>query len=105
MATMRAMQVSKPGGPFELVERPVPQPGVGQVRVRVQACGSCHSDSLTKEGHLPGIKYPRVPGHEVVGTVDALGTDVPLFKQGERVGIGWYGGHCGYCNSCRRELQ
>jgi len=102
MATMRAMQVSKPGGPFELVERPVPQPGVGQVRVRVQACGSCHSDSLTKEGHLPGIKYPRVPGHEVVGTVDALGADVPLFKQGERVGIGWYGGHCGYCNSCRR---
>jgi alcohol dehydrogenase/propanol-preferring alcohol dehydrogenase len=102
MSTMRAMQVTRPGAPFELVERPVPQPGPGQVRVRVQACGSCHSDSLTKEGHWPGIQFPRVPGHEVVGKVDALGDNVPLWNVGDAVGIGWYGGHCGYCDPCRR---
>jgi alcohol dehydrogenase/propanol-preferring alcohol dehydrogenase len=102
MSAMRVMQVPKAGAPFQLVKRPVPQPGPGQVRIRVQACGSCHSDSLTKEGHWPGIQYPRVPGHEVVGTVDALGPDVPLWKAGDRVGVGWYGGHCGHCDPCRR---
>jgi D-arabinose 1-dehydrogenase-like Zn-dependent alcohol dehydrogenase len=80
----------------------MPQPGPGQVRIKVQACGVCHSDSLVKEGHWPGIPYPRVPGHEVVGVVDAIGTDVPLWKPGRRVGVGWYGGHCGYCEACRR---
>jgi alcohol dehydrogenase/propanol-preferring alcohol dehydrogenase len=102
MSSMRAMQITRPGGPFELVERPVPAPGPGKVRVRVEACGSCHSDSLTKEGHWPGLQFPRVPGHEVVGKVDALGEGVPLWQAGDRVGIGWYGGHCGHCEPCRR---
>ena len=102
MSTMRAVQATKPGGPLELVERPVPQPGPRQVRVKVQACGLCHSDSLTKEGHWPGIQYPRVPGHEIAGIIDAVGADVPRWKAGERVGIGWQGGYCGFCDSCRR---
>lgn len=103
MASMRAVHVARPGGPLELVERPIPQPGVGSVRVKVQACGICHSDSLTKEGHYPGIKYPRVPGHEVIGVIDALGSGVPpRWSVGQRVGIGWHGWHCGYCDSCRR---
>ena len=103
MASMRAVQVARPGGPLELVERPVPQPGAGFVRVKVQACGICHSDSLTKEGHYPGIKYPRVPGHEVIGVIDALGSGVPpRWTVGQRVGVGWHGWHCGYCDSCRR---
>ena len=104
MATskMRAVQVPKPGGPFQMVEREIPQPGPRQVRVKVQACGLCHSDSLTKEGHWPGIQYPRVPGHEIAGVIDAVGSEVPRWKPGQRVGIGWYGGHCGYCNACRR---
>ena len=102
--TMRAVQVSKAGGPLELVERPIPQPGPRQVRVRVQACGLCHSDAIVKEGHwITPIAYPRVPGHEVVGVLDALGADVPSqWLVGQRVGIGWYGGHCGHCDSCRR---
>jgi D-arabinose 1-dehydrogenase-like Zn-dependent alcohol dehydrogenase len=99
---MRAVQVSKPGGPFELVEREIPSPGAGQIRIKVQACGICHSDSLTKEGHIPGIVYPRVPGHEAVGVVDALGSGVSGWTEGQRAGVGWNGGYCGYCDSCRR---
>lgn len=102
MAKMRAVQVAKAGGPLELVEREILAPGAGQVRVRVHACGICHSDALTVEGYLPGINYPRVPGHEAAGVVDALGADVPGWKVGDRVGIGWFGGSCGYCDSCRR---
>ncbi len=102
MPKMRAVQVSKAGGPFEIVERPIPEPGAGLVRVKVQACGVCHSDSITKDGLVPGIQYPRVPGHEVVGTVDALGAGVAGWALGERVGAGWNGGYCGHCNSCRR---
>ena len=102
MANMRAVQVPKPDGPFELVEREIPTPGAGSVRIRVQACGICHSDSLTKEGTWPGIRYPRVPGHEIAGVIDAVGPGVAGWAPGQRVGIGWHGGHCGYCDSCRR---
>src|SRR5262249_53659625 len=102
MAKMRVAQVSKPGGPFELVERDIPEPGPGQVRIRVEACGVCHSDSMTKEGHIPGMVYPRVPGHEVIGRIDAVGTGVDRFKTGQRVGVGWNGGYCGTCDLCRR---
>jgi D-arabinose 1-dehydrogenase-like Zn-dependent alcohol dehydrogenase len=100
--TMRAAQIPKAGAAFELVERPVPEPAAQHVRIRVQACGVCHSDSITKEGHFPGIQYPRVPGHEVIGLIDAIGDDVKPWKVGQRVGLGWYGGHCGYCEPCRR---
>ena len=103
MPSMRAVQVSKKGGPLELVERPIPQPGPGTVRIKVQACGVCHSDSLTKEGLMPGIVYPRVPGHEVMGVIDAVGPQVPeRWKAGQRVGVGWHAWHCGYCDPCRR---
>jgi D-arabinose 1-dehydrogenase-like Zn-dependent alcohol dehydrogenase len=102
MARMRAMQVPYPKGPFELVERDVPEPGAGSVRIKVQACGICHSDSFTKEGTFPDIQYPRVPGHEVAGFIDALGPGVMGWQTGQRVGVGWHGGHCGYCESCRR---
>jgi len=102
MAKMRAMQVAKAGGPLELVEKEIPAPGPGQVLVKVHACGICHSDSLTVEGHWPGINYPRVPGHEAAGVVSAIGSGVLGWKAGDRVGIGWYGGSCGYCDSCRR---
>ena len=102
MPKMRAVLVTRPGGPFEMVEREIPQPGPRQVRVRVQACGLCHSDSLTKEGHWPGIRYPRVPGHEIAGVIDAVGAEVPRWKYGQRVGVGWLGSYCGYCESCRR---
>jgi D-arabinose 1-dehydrogenase-like Zn-dependent alcohol dehydrogenase len=102
MAKMRSMQVVQPGGPFELVEREISEPTAGSVRLKVQACGICHSDSFTKEGTWPGIQYPRVPGHEVAGIVDALGAGVKGWAVGQRVGVGWHGGHCGYCNSCRR---
>src|SRR6267142_497665 len=101
MPKMRAAQITRPNGPFEIVEREIPQPGPAQVRIKVQACGICHSDSLVKEGLWPGLQYPRVPGHEVVGVVDAVGAGVP-WKPGQRVGVGWHGGHCGYCDSCRR---
>jgi len=104
MNKMRAVQVSKPGGPFELVERDIPQPGPREVRVKVQACGVCHSDTLTKEGHWPGMIYPRVPGHEIGGVVDSVGADVPRWQVGQRVGIGWLGAYCGYCQSCRRGI-
>ena len=100
---MCAVQVTGPNGPLELVEREIPEPGAGQVRVKVQACGICHSDSFTKEGTWPGLQYPRVPGHEIAGIVDAVGSGVPGWRQGQRVGVGWHGGHCGYCDSCRRE--
>jgi D-arabinose 1-dehydrogenase-like Zn-dependent alcohol dehydrogenase len=99
---MRAIQVAKPGAPLELVMRDVPEPSAGHVRVRVQACGICHSDSMTKEGHFPGINYPRVPGHEIVGLVDAVGDGVEHWKVGQRVGVGWQGGYCGTCAACRR---
>lgn len=99
---MRAMQVTRAKGPLELVEREIPEPGAGLVRIKVQACGICHSDSITKEGLFPNIQYPRVPGHEVAGVIDAVGPGVPAWKVGQRVGIGWHGGHCGYCDSCRR---
>ena len=102
MAKMRVVQVPKANGPFEIVEREIPQPGRGDVRLKVQACGVCHSDVLTKEGLLPGIQYPRIPGHEVAGVVDALGDGVKGWKIGDRVGVGWFGGNCGYCDSCRR---
>jgi len=98
----RAVQVPVAGGAFEVVQREFPEPGPGQVRIRVQACGVCHSDSITKFGLFPGIAYPRVPGHEVAGVVDAVASDVPLFKPGQRVGLGWHGGHCNYCAPCRR---
>jgi D-arabinose 1-dehydrogenase-like Zn-dependent alcohol dehydrogenase len=99
---MRAIQVTSPNGAFELVERDLPVPGPRQVRIQVQACGICHSDSFTKLGAFPGIQYPRVPGHEVVGRLDAVGADVPEWKAGARVGVGWHGGHCGHCPSCRK---
>jgi D-arabinose 1-dehydrogenase-like Zn-dependent alcohol dehydrogenase len=102
MPKMRAVQVAGAGRPFELVEREIPEPITGWVRIKVQGCGICHSDSLVKEGHWPGIAYPRVPGHEVAGSIDAVGAEVTGWKTGERVGVGWYGGHCGYCESCRR---
>ncbi len=102
MSKMRAVQVGQPKGPLELVEREIPEPGFGQVRIKVQACGVCHSDSVTKEGLFPGIPYPRVPGHEVAGIIDALGAGVPEWKVGDRVGVGWHGGNCGHCESCRR---
>jgi D-arabinose 1-dehydrogenase-like Zn-dependent alcohol dehydrogenase len=101
MPKMRAAQVVRPGGPFELVERELPQPGAGWVRIKVQACGICHSDSAVKEGHWPALQYPRVPGHEVVGVVDAVGAGVSQWKPGQRVGVGWHGGHCGHCDACR----
>ncbi|HEV2100835.1 MAG TPA: alcohol dehydrogenase [Stellaceae bacterium] len=101
MAKMRAVQVSRPKGPLELVEREIPDPGPGQVRIKIEACGVCHSDSFTKEGTYPGIQYPRVPGHEVIGHIDALGANVRGWRDGERVGVGWHGGNCGYCNACR----
>ena len=99
---MRVVQVSAAGGPLELRERDTPEPATGQVRVRVQACGVCHSDSYPKEGHFPGVSYPVVPGHEVAGVVDALGDGVQGWNVGERVGVGWFGGNCGYCEPCRR---
>jgi D-arabinose 1-dehydrogenase-like Zn-dependent alcohol dehydrogenase len=99
---MKVVQISKPGGNFEVVERPIPQPARGQVRIKVEACGICHSDALVKEGLWPGIQYPRVPGHEIAGRIDAVGPDVTLWKPGQRVGVGWHGGHCFQCEPCRR---
>jgi D-arabinose 1-dehydrogenase-like Zn-dependent alcohol dehydrogenase len=102
MPKMRVIQVPRPKGPFEIVERDIPDPSAGTVRIKVLACGVCHSDSVTKEGLFPHIEYPRVPGHEVIGVVDAIGAGVKEFKIGQRCGVGWNGGYCGYCNSCRR---
>jgi D-arabinose 1-dehydrogenase-like Zn-dependent alcohol dehydrogenase len=98
----RAVQVPAANAAFELVQKQFPDPGPGQVRIRVHACGVCHSDSLTKEGLWPGLQYPRTPGHEVAGVLDAIAPDVPIFKVGQRVGLGWHGGHCNYCVPCRR---
>lgn len=102
MAKMRAIEVPGPGKGLQKVECEIPEPGAGLVRVKVHACGICHSDVLTTEGHWPGIAYPRVPGHEVAGVVDAIGAGVTAWKKGDRVGLGWHGGHCGQCDSCRR---
>jgi alcohol dehydrogenase/propanol-preferring alcohol dehydrogenase len=102
MPKMRAVQVARANGPLELVERDVPVPDAGMVRVKVEACGVCHSDTLAKTGVLPGARFPRVPGHEVAGVVDAVGAGVANWKAGQRVGIGWHGGYCGTCEDCRR---
>ena len=102
MAKMRAVQVTRPKGSLEIVEREIPDPGAGWVRVKVEACGICHSDAMTKEGTWAGIEYPRVPGHEIAGNIDAIGPGVLGWTRGQRVGVGWHGGHCGYCDSCRR---
>jgi len=102
MSKIRVVQVSQPKGPLEMVEREIPEPAAGWVRLKVEACGICHSDSLTKEGTLPGIQYPRVPGHEVAGIIDALGAGVVGWAEGQRVGVGWHGGYCGHCDPCRR---
>jgi D-arabinose 1-dehydrogenase-like Zn-dependent alcohol dehydrogenase len=99
---MRSVQVSKPKEPLEIVEREIPEPGKSQVRIKVQACGICHGDSITKDGSFPGIGYPRTPGHEIAGLIDKVGTDSIGWKTGERVAVGSHGGHCGHCESCRR---
>jgi D-arabinose 1-dehydrogenase-like Zn-dependent alcohol dehydrogenase len=104
MPKMRVVQIAKKGGPLELVERELPQPGRGEVRVKVQACGVCHSDSVTKEGLFPWIRFPIVPGHEIAGVIDAVGEGVIGWNVGTRVGVGWFGGHCGHCQPCRRGL-
>ncbi len=102
MAKMQAVQISKPNGPFELVEKDIPIPPNGWVRIKIQACGICHSDSIVKEGLFPNINYPKVPGHEIAGVIDALGEGVTDWSVGQRVGVGWYGGHCNSCEACRR---
>ncbi len=103
---MKVVQVPKPGADFEIVERKIPEPEAGHVRIKVQACGVCHSDVLTKEGLWPGIQYPRVPGHEVAGIVDEVGAGVSAWKKGQRVGVGWHGGQDNTCRACRRgDLQ
>src|SRR5919112_4025809 len=102
VAPMKVAQIPSPGADFQIVEREIPDPGFGHVRIKVQACGVCHSDVLTKEGALPGIQYPRVPGHEVVGVIDEVGAGVSEWTKGQRVGVGWHGGHDGTCDACRR---
>jgi alcohol dehydrogenase/propanol-preferring alcohol dehydrogenase len=101
MSTMQAARVPDAGGDFEIVDMPIPEPDADEVRVRVEACGICHSDAFVKEGTFPGIDYPRVPGHEVAGVVDAVGDDVSQWSEGQRVGVGWHGGHCFTCDACR----
>jgi alcohol dehydrogenase len=103
MAKMRAMVVKKAGEPLQAEERDIPVPGSQEVRIRVQACGVCHSDSVTVEGLFPGIPYPLIPGHEVIGLIDAIGEGVHGWSVGARVGVGWFGGSCGYCRRCRRD--
>jgi D-arabinose 1-dehydrogenase-like Zn-dependent alcohol dehydrogenase len=100
--TMKAAQISQPRGEWELVERVIPEPRAGQVRVKVEACGMCHSDAFVKEGLWPGLAYPRVPGHEIAGHIDAVGDNLIAWRQGQRVGVGWHGGHCFVCEPCRR---
>jgi D-arabinose 1-dehydrogenase-like Zn-dependent alcohol dehydrogenase len=102
MAKNLVAQVAKAGGDFELVERDIPQPGAGEVRIKVEACGICHSDALVKQGGFPGLTYPRVPGHEAVGFIDEVGSGVTEWNKGDHVGVGWHGGHCFWCDSCRR---
>src|SRR4051794_8276606 len=99
---MRAMQIREPNAPLELVEREIPEADARQVRVKIDACGICHSDSFVMEGSFPGIRYPTVPGHEIAGRIDALGPEVTSWRVGQRVGVGWHGGHCGVCVNCRR---
>src|ERR1051326_8258701 len=99
---MKAIQVARPGGTLDLVDREIPVPQRDWVRIKVQACGICHSDMMMKEGYWPGLQYPRVPGHEVAGVIDATGENVTAWKKGQRAGVGWYGGHCGVCDPCRR---
>ena len=94
---MRSVRVSKVNGLFEIVDRDIPEPSGGQVRIKVQACGICHGDSITKQGLFQGIQYPRVPGHEVAGIINEVGKDVIGWKPGQRVAVGWYGGNCGHC--------
>jgi D-arabinose 1-dehydrogenase-like Zn-dependent alcohol dehydrogenase len=100
--TMQTAQISKPGGEWEVVERAIPEPGPGHVRVKVEACGICHSDVFVKDGLLPGLAYPRVPGHEVAGYIDAVGDNVRAWRPGQRVGVGWHGGHCFVCAPCQQ---
>jgi len=102
VATMKVAQISKPGAGFQMVEREIPWPGAGEVRIKVQACGVCHSDVLTVEGSWPGIQYPRIPGHEVAGVIDEVGTGVTAWKKGQRAGVGWHGGQDNTCRECRR---
>ena len=102
MSQMTAVQIPSPGAPFEVIKREIPAPGANQVRIKVQACGICHSDMFVKEGVWPGLQYPRVTGHEVAGVVDEVGVGVTAWKKGQRVGVGWHGGHCGQCAPCRR---
>ena len=104
MSKMRAVQVSKANGPFEVVERAIPEPGEREVRVKVEACGICHSDAFVKSGGFPGLKLPRIPGHEIAGRIDAIGSRVTAWKVGDRVGVGWHGGNCFECEACRRGL-
>src|SRR5260221_7412965 len=101
MTKMIAMTVSQAGAKFERVERDIPTPGPKELLIRVRACGVCHSDALVVEGQMPGIRYPRVPGHEVIGTVEAIGEQAEGWRIGERAGVGWFGGSCGYCARCR----
>jgi D-arabinose 1-dehydrogenase-like Zn-dependent alcohol dehydrogenase len=102
MAKMRAVPVTAPGGSLDIVEREIPDVVPGSVRIKVEACGVCHSDSMTRDGGFPGLVHPRIPGHEVVGVIDAVASDVRGWKPGQRVGVGWHGGACGYCDNCRR---
>ena len=102
MKTMKAIQISAPGANFELVQLPIPEPEVNEVLIKVEACGVCHGDSVSKEGHFPGIKYPIIPGHEVVGIIEKAGSAVTFWKVGQRVGVGWHGGHCAQCSACRK---
>jgi alcohol dehydrogenase/propanol-preferring alcohol dehydrogenase len=102
MMMMRVVEIAEPGAPFELRERPIPDPGLGEVRVRVEACGVCHSDAFARSGGYPGARYPLVPGHEVAGAIDAVGAGVKGWAEGDRVGVGWFGGNCTWCEPCRR---
>ncbi|MGA1977888.1 MAG: alcohol dehydrogenase [Bacteroidales bacterium] len=101
MKLMRAIQIKSPGDDFELIQKEIPEPKDNEVLIKVEACGICHGDAIAKEGHMPGIKYPIIPGHEIVGTVDKTGKDVTSWKTGQRVGVGWHGGHCFQCHACR----
>ena len=102
MTVMTSVQITSPGGPFKIAHGPVPAPKPNTVRIKVQACGICHSDMFVKEGHWPGLQYPRVTGHEVAGVIDAVGAGVVAWEKGQRVGVGWHGGHCGHCSHCHR---
>ena|ERR1035437_2591329 len=102
MKLMKAIQVSSPGADFELIQKEIPEPGNNEVLIKVEACGICHGDSIAKQGHFPGIKYPIIPGHEVVGIVDKIGPMVTSWEVGQRVGVGWHGGHCNQCSACHK---